>query len=87
MKKTIVLVLIVWCLLGRIGLAEECVPGEQTQIWISPQLIKPGVPIHIMAVSTEAPITELLLTSSEGQAEAIDITVSTGGKPLSLIHI
>lgn len=83
MKKAIVLVLTVCCLCGRTGLAEECVQGEQTHIWIAPQVLKPGVAVRIMAVSTEAPITELLVTHPQGQTEAFDITNNTGGKPWS----
>lgn len=83
MKKTIILVVMAWCLLGRIAMAEECVQGDQTQVWINPQVMKPGVPVRIMAVSTETPITELLITNPQGQTEALDITISTGGKPWS----
>ena len=83
MKRAIILVMMVGCLLGRTGLAEECVQGEQTHIWIAPQPIKPGVPVRIMAVSTEAPITEVLVTNPQGKTEALDITVNTGGKPWS----
>ena len=83
MKRAIILVMMVGCLLGRTGLAEECVQGEQTHIWIAPQMIKPGVAVRIMAVSTEAPITEVLVTNPQGKTEALDITVNTGGKPWS----
>nr|WP_321466054.1 hypothetical protein [uncultured Desulfobulbus sp.] len=84
MKKTIVLVLMVW--LGvfiRPGLADECAQGEHTHIWITPQLLKPGVPVRIMAVSTEAPITEIQVTGPQGETRDLPLTNNSGGLPWS----
>lgn len=82
MKKAMVLVMMVWfALVGRTGCAGECARGEHTHIWVVPQVIRPGNPVRIMAVSTEAPITEMLLTDPQGETHELNTTANTGGMP------
>ncbi|MDD2464227.1 MAG: hypothetical protein PHI97_09535 [Desulfobulbus sp.] len=84
MKKAITLVIMVWCLFGQLGLADECVQGEHTHIWVAPQMLKPGIPVRLMAVSTQAPITEIQMTDPQGETRELKLTANTGGLPWSV---
>lgn len=77
------MILLSW-VISQAGFASSCMQGDQTHIWISPQVVKAGIPIKIMAVSTSGPITELLLTDPQGATQALEATGNTDGMPWHL---
>lgn len=82
MKKAIcVVIIIISGLLQHTGFAADCVQGETTRIWITPQVVKAGTPVRIMAVSTTEPLTNVLLTNPQGETQMVPATVNTGGMP------
>jgi len=85
MKTPIFLAMIVlsWGI-SQAGFAASCVQGENTHIWIAPQVVKAGMPVKIMAVSTSEPITELLLIDPQGETQALKTTANTDGMPWRL---
>ena len=80
---SLVMISLSW-FVSQAGFASSCVQGENTHIWIAPQVGKAGTPIKIMAVSTAEPLTELLLIDPQGAAKALETTANTGGMPWSL---
>lgn len=82
MKKSIFLAMIVLSgLFLQTGFAADCVQGENTHIWITPQVVKAGTPVKIMAVSTAEPLTNLRLTNPQGETRLVAATANTGGLP------
>ncbi|MCL2790263.1 MAG: hypothetical protein FWD79_06420 [Desulfobulbus sp.] len=82
MKKFICLVAIIFSgVLGRNGWASDCVQGEATSLWFAPQVIRAGVPVRIMAVSTAGPITRIVLTDPQGIARDLPVAASAGEMP------
>lgn len=82
MKKAICIAIIfISSLLQYTAFAADCVQGETTRIWINPQVVKAGAPVRIMAVSTTEPLTNVLLTSPQGETQMVPATASTGGMP------
>lgn len=82
MKKAIcIAIIIITGLLQHPACAADCVQGETTRIWINPQVVKAGVPVKIMAVSTTVPLTNVLLTNPQGETQMVPATASTGGLP------
>jgi len=61
-----------------------CLEHCDTQIWVSPLQPKAGAPVKIMAVSTDAPISELELLDHQGQRTALPGR-RRGGPPWSLM--
>jgi hypothetical protein len=74
------MILLSW-FISQASLAAICVQGDETYIWIAPQVVKAGTPVKIMAVSTSEPLTEVLLIDPQGKTQALETTVSTGGMP------
>ena len=70
--------------ISQAGFASSCMQGDQTHIWISPQVVNAGIPIKIMAVSTSEPITELVLIDPQGATQALETTGNTDGMPWHL---
>jgi len=85
MKTPIFLAMIVlsWGI-SQVGFAASCVQGENTHIWIAPQVVKAGTPVKIMAVSTSEPISEVLLIDPQGATQALETTGNTDGMPWRL---
>ena len=82
MKKAICCaIFVVSGLLFRAGWASDCVQGETTRIWVAPQVVKPGTPVRIMAVSTTEPLTNVLLINPKGETQLVPATANTGGMP------
>jgi hypothetical protein len=70
-------------LIGQAAFALNCAQGDNTHIWVVPQVVQAGTPVRIMAVSTVEPLTELLLIDPQGAAQPLETTASTGGMPWS----
>ncbi len=77
------MILLGW-IFSQAGFASSCVQGDQTHIWIAPQVVKAGTPVRIMAVSTSKPLTELLLIDPQGETHALKTTANTDGMPWRL---
>ncbi|MGD0960083.1 MAG: hypothetical protein ABSB19_09770 [Methylomonas sp.] len=58
--------------------AASCTQGVKTDIWISPRVIKTGAPINIMAVSSAQALTDLVLTSPNGEKQIIKAAANHG---------
>jgi len=67
--------------LSQPAFAADCLQGEATHIWLVPQMIKPGVPVRVMAVSTTGPITEISLIDPQGTSTPLTATLSSDGIP------
>ncbi len=78
------LMILLICLICQAEASSICLQGDKTHIWIVPQIVKTGTPIHIIAVSTAGPVTELLLIDSQGKTQTFKTTASTGGPPWHL---
>ena len=65
MKILIYLVMILLSgVINQDGFASSCVQGDATHIWIAPQVVKAGMPVNIMAVSTSEPIHRIAVDRS-----------------------
>src|SRR5665647_544731 len=71
-------------IISQAGFASSCVQGENTHIWIAPQVVIAGTPVKIMAVSTSEPLTELLLIDPQGKTQVLETTGNTDGMPWRL---
>lgn len=78
------------CLLACAGisvaLADDfrCEETGETHIWVSPLNPKAHEPVKIMAVSTDGPVSELILIDNQGQRTPLQFR-RRGGPPWSLI--
>ncbi len=73
-------------LIARPVLAQEATCGQTggTQLWISPLNPKAGEAIKIMAVSTDGPLSELVMIDNQGQRTVLP-SRRRGGPPWSLV--
>jgi hypothetical protein len=61
----------------------ECRQGEVVRIWTAPLRPTPGAPLEIIAVATDGPIDQVLITDPSGRRSSLR-TVRAGGPPWSL---
>ena len=84
MKILIYLVMILLSgVINQDGFASSCAQGDATHIWIAPQVVKSGIPVNIMAVSTSEPLTELLLIDPQGARQPLETTDQYGWNALA----
>ena len=63
---------------SQTSFAASCTQGVKTHIWISPRVIKAGAPFNIMAVSSSQALSELVLTTPEGEKLRLNATANQG---------
>ncbi len=78
--------LLVAMLLVSLVQAEDfrCEATDATQIWVSPSQPRMGESVKIMAISTEAPVTQLLTIDQQGRRTSLS-TRHRGGPPWTAI--
>ena len=60
-----------------------CLAGQTVQVWVTPSLPRPGEPLRLVAVATDAPLDQLVVTAPDGAGRALSATGS-GGPPWGL---
>jgi hypothetical protein len=63
--------------------ADACRQGEEVRIWTAPLQPRPGAPLEIIAVATDADLDEVLITDPAGRRTGLR-AARAGGPPWSL---
>jgi hypothetical protein len=66
-----------------VSATSECRQGESVRIWTAPLRPMPGAPLEIIAVATDGPMDQVLITDPSGRRSSLR-TVGAGGPPWSL---
>lgn len=86
LSVTLCLIFLLAELIVSPALAQEAACGQYngTQLWISPLNPKAGEAVKIMAVSTDGPLSELVMIDNQGQRTVLP-SRRRGGPPWSLV--
>jgi hypothetical protein len=68
-----------------VGAAAEgpCLAGQAVQVWATPSLPRPGEPLRLVAVATDGPLDQLVVTGPDGAGRMLPASPS-GGPPWGL---
>jgi len=78
MKRLYQAIILAGCIISQPSFASSCTQGDLTHIWISPRVVKAGVPINVMAVSGSEAISQLVLTHPKGEKQVLNATANDG---------
>ncbi|MCK9395456.1 MAG: hypothetical protein M0Q44_07690 [Methylobacter sp.] len=77
-KRLYQAIILAGCIISQACFASSCTQGDKTHIWISPRVVKAGMPVNIMAVSGSQAVTELVLTNPKGEKQLLKATANNG---------